>query len=226
MEKCPIENQSECPVNRKQSPHDSCSLNPDTMMPYPENLDSIDCDPGLSKCREKSSIPRTNSDTLECANVWVYPSSHMFYAALKRKGYETSAEHIDTMVSIHNQLNENVWQEILKWEEFKSNQCSMGPTLHQFRGRYDTLSPKARIYKLFGVTPPFDRHDWIIDRCGKKVRYIIDYYSGHPEPDGTPTMHVDIRPDMNSLENITDRLRMTILDCKEWLHNLVSALIK
>jgi len=25
---------------------------------------------------------------------------------------------------------------------------------------------------------PFDRHDWVIDRCGKQVRYIIDYYDG------------------------------------------------
>ena len=25
---------------------------------------------------------------------------------------------------------------------------------------------------------PFDRHDWIVDRCGKHVRYIIDYYDG------------------------------------------------
>ena len=25
---------------------------------------------------------------------------------------------------------------------------------------------------------PFDRHDWIVDRCGKDVRYIIDYYDG------------------------------------------------
>ena len=25
---------------------------------------------------------------------------------------------------------------------------------------------------------PFDRHDWIVDRCGKHVRYVIDYYDG------------------------------------------------
>jgi Cytochrome c/c1 heme lyase len=41
-------------------------------------------------------------------------------------------------------------------------------------------------YAAFGhtmcrvVTPsgqrPFDRHDWIVDRCGTEVRYIIDYY--------------------------------------------------
>ena len=24
---------------------------------------------------------------------------------------------------------------------------------------------------------PFDRHDWTVDRCGKEVRYIIDYYA-------------------------------------------------
>lgn len=22
----------------------------------------------------------------------------------------------------------------------------------------------------------FDRYDWVVDRCGKEVRYIIDYY--------------------------------------------------
>lgn len=25
---------------------------------------------------------------------------------------------------------------------------------------------------------PFDRHDWIVDRNGQDVRYIIDYYDG------------------------------------------------
>lgn len=25
---------------------------------------------------------------------------------------------------------------------------------------------------------PFDRHDWIVDRCGREVRYVIDYYDG------------------------------------------------
>ena len=26
------------------------------------------------------------------------------------------------------------------------------------------------------VNLPFDRHDWWVDRCGKEVRYTIDYY--------------------------------------------------
>lgn len=25
---------------------------------------------------------------------------------------------------------------------------------------------------------PFDRHDWIVDRCGREVRYVIDFYDG------------------------------------------------
>jgi hypothetical protein len=34
-------------------------------------------------------------------------------------------------------------------------------------------SPPLRSYQA-----PFDRHDWIVDRCGTKVRYIIDFYTG------------------------------------------------
>jgi hypothetical protein len=26
-------------------------------------------------------------------------------------------------------------------------------------------------------TAPFDRHDWVVDRCGTRVRYIIDFYA-------------------------------------------------
>ena len=32
-----------------------------------------------------------------------------------------------------------------------------------------------------GYQLPFDRHDWIVDRNGKEVRYVIDYYDvGEP----------------------------------------------
>ncbi len=29
---------------------------------------------------------------------------------------------------------------------------------------------------------PFDRHDWIVDRCGVEVRYVIDFYQGRAMP--------------------------------------------
>ncbi len=37
-------------------------------------------------------------------------------------------------------------------------------------------SPLARFHSWFGGPLPFDRHDWYIDRCGREVRYVIDFY--------------------------------------------------
>jgi len=37
-------------------------------------------------------------------------------------------------------------------------------------------SPLARLHSWFGGPLPFDRHDWYIDRCGREVRYVIDFY--------------------------------------------------
>lgn len=65
---------------------------------------------------------------------------------------------------------------------------------------------------------PFDRHDWIVDRCGKEVRYIIDYYDG-----GMPDEHykfalLDVRPAMDSVGNIYDRARVCLF---RWKHELL-----
>ena len=43
----------------------------------------------------------------------------------------------------------------------------------------------ARFASWFGGGLPFDRHDWIVDRCGQEVRYIIDFYFDD-EKAGTP----------------------------------------
>lgn len=56
---------------------------------------------------------------------------------------------------------------------------------------------------------PFDRHDWIIDRCGKEVRYVIDYYDGGSVHPGSYQFAIlDVRPAMDSWENIWDRMRV------------------
>lgn len=60
---------------------------------------------------------------------------------------------------------------------------------------------------------PFDRHDWIVDRCGKEVRYIIDYYD-IGDKDGYKTgefVHMDIRPAFDSFEAALDRARVAML---------------
>lgn len=48
-----------------------------------------------------------------------------------------------------------------------------------------------------GYELPFDRHDWIIDRCGKEVRYIIDYYDGGALDDKYKFALLDVRPAMD-----------------------------
>jgi hypothetical protein len=54
---------------------------------------------------------------------------------------------------------------------------------------------------------PFDRHDWIVERDGKEVRYVIDFYSGQPVPGRPLSVYLDVRPALDSVESAVDRLR-------------------
>jgi cytochrome c heme-lyase len=56
--------------------------------------------------------------------------------------------------------------------------------------------------------PPFDRHDWVVRRpkTGEEVRYVIDYYSAPPEPDGSPVFSLDVRPALDSFESVKARI--------------------
>ena len=59
---------------------------------------------------------------------------------------------------------------------------------------------------------PFDRHDWVVDRCGKEVRYVIDYYDGGPvDADTMQFALLDVRPAMDSLDNIWDRMKVAYM---------------
>jgi cytochrome c heme-lyase len=65
-----------------------------------------------------SSIPRVvdGETRTDMRQTWEYPSPQQFYNALVRKGLDTPAEHVETVVEIHNFLNEKAWGEVLKWE--------------------------------------------------------------------------------------------------------------
>jgi cytochrome c heme-lyase len=43
------------------------------------------------------------------------------------------------------------------------------PKLRSFKGAAEKFTPRARFRNWLGYELPFDRHDWIIDRCGKDV---------------------------------------------------------
>ncbi|KAI0272606.1 cytochrome c and c1 heme-lyase [Gloeopeniophorella convolvens] len=159
--------------------------------------------------RTTSSIPRDGKGN------WDYPSPQQFYNALVRKGWETPENEIETMVQIHNFLNEKAWEEVQKWESQVNKTENL--ELVRFKGRPGELSPKARFWlfagwllpERFNTEPPFDRHDWIVRRpsTGEEVRYVIDYYGAPPLPDGSPVFSLDVRPALDSINSISMRVR-------------------
>lgn len=158
-----------------------------------------------------------------------------------RKGYDDTPEDaVESMVAVHNFLNEGAWAEIEGWEgRFCKGlghgwrACEKGeenyvqeavaeiekPRLSRFMGRPGDLTPKARMLDIMGkVWPtryggelPFDRHDWYVRRTmpggdTKEVRYVIDYYSGPPEPTGEPVFYLDVRPAVDDPTAAAERM--------------------
>ncbi|KAK7699136.1 Cytochrome c1 heme lyase [Diaporthe eres] len=87
--------------------------------------------------------------------------------------------------------------------------CPQGPMLYSFTGLSTTMSPKARLNTLLGYTAPFDRHDWVVDRCGTRVEYVIDFYAGRADgaraAGGKPSFYLDVRPKLNTWEGVKMR---------------------
>lgn len=161
----------------------------------------------LSAQKTVSNIPKGGENVNE--SHWVFPSPQRFYNAMKKKGWEPREEDMAAIVSIHNTVNNQCWKEVLKYESFHA-ECEQ-PKLVRFKGMPDELSPKARIKSFFGARPPFDRHDWVVDRCGKEVLYVIDFYEGD-ESTGSgasdaPAIYLDVRPAV-SFSGVYDRIKM------------------
>ncbi|KAG0088102.1 Cytochrome c1 heme lyase [Podila epicladia] len=145
-------------------------------------------------------------------SVWIYPSEQMFFNAMKRKNWNPREEDMKFVVPIHNMVNEMAWKHILKWEKNMENTCG-GPKLVKFEGKPKEITPKARIRSWMGYTLPFDRHDWVVDRCGKQVTYIIDFYSGQPDPryPEAPSFYLDVRPKLTP-EGAWERFKKFMFD--------------
>lgn len=163
--------------------------------------------------------------------MWTYPSPQMFYNALGRKQKlgDIKEADIESVVALHNNMNEKTWAKIMEWERVflrEDSENSSGKKnrtkLLKFIGRPSDLSPKARLKNwIFDHPLPFDRHDWTVIRSnGIEARYIIDYYfdesqANEKENSGIPDMNdrnaiksilVDVRPAVDSLENILCRI--------------------
>lgn len=75
-------------------------------------------------------------------------------------------------------------------------------------GTFSLRLPVFNFLIADSTEPPFDRHDWIVRRrnTGEEVRYVIDYYSAPPEPDGSPVFSLDVRPALDSFGSVKQRI--------------------
>uniref|UniRef100_A0A7S4HPN8 Holocytochrome c-type synthase n=1 Tax=Odontella aurita TaxID=265563 RepID=A0A7S4HPN8_9STRA len=159
-------------------------------------------------------------------STWTYPSPQMFYNSLARKGKLADSDEsvVESVVALHNNMNEKTWAKVLEWEAVSNpagEEEGSGPKLLRFMGRPSDLAPKARFKSwILGHPLPFDRHDWTVLRPdGTEVRYIIDYYhdetAARTDADSAmPDMHdreavqsilVDVRPAMDGPGEVYDR---------------------
>ncbi|CDR94327.1 cytochrome c/c1 heme lyase, putative [Babesia bigemina] len=153
----------------------------------------------LNATRTQSNIPGKNSN-------WIYPSERQFYRSTLAKGHRVDATVIPTVVQIHNAINEKAWERIMEYEDMHYDRCQK-PVLAHFIGKKDQLTLRARLRHLMGYKLPYDRHDWTVDRCGKLVRYIIDFYEGRAPNDEPIAVYMDVRPEL-SMGGIVDRCRL------------------
>lgn len=200
----PTTGASECPIDHMNPDQ----INPLNMMPAANQHPAPDQPFPLPTERQVSSIPKATAE----GEFWVYPSQQMFWNAMLRKGWRWKEEDIsqkdmEDIVKIHNANNEQAWREVLKWEALHARECT-NPRLKSFGGKATKYSPRARIRHWLGYELPFDRHDWIVDRCGKDVRYVIDYYDGGAVDPNYKFALLDVRPAADSLENIWDRMKV------------------
>ncbi|OQO02932.1 hypothetical protein B0A48_11215 [Cryoendolithus antarcticus] len=161
---------------------------------------------------ERAALPPANSEADSgqdsASGNWIYPSQEMFFAAMKRKGHEANPADMNSIVPIHNAVNERAWTEIKNWERRRGSEMCGGPKLVSFAGDSKALTPKARVMGWMGYEAPFDRHDWVVDRCGTRVEYVIDFYSGKDEglKGKSLSFYLDARPKVNSWAGISTRV--------------------
>ncbi|SMN21502.1 similar to Saccharomyces cerevisiae YAL039C CYC3 Cytochrome c heme lyase (holocytochrome c synthase) [Maudiozyma saulgeensis] len=221
---CPVMN----PNGGEGSKNDLNVMNPLNFIPKDVSATEKHPDQEMHLTTERtiSTIPKGNENS-----KWEYPSAQQMYNAMVRKGKidstdkdEVDENAIESMVEVHNFLNESCWYEVLDWEKQYTNETNVQPKLLRFMGKPGVLSPRARLhYYMSYIFPshfarelPFDRHDWVILRGDpnsndseypgyRRVRYVLDFYGGPDDPNGFPTFSVDVRPALDNIGNAKDR---------------------
>lgn len=121
------------------------------------------------------SIPSTGRGNSDDGQSWMNPTANQLYNALKRKDKPIDPSATASVANAHNMVTSQTWDNVMEYEKEFFDTCP-NPKLARFVGEYGNDSIKAKIMSAVYDIKPFDRHDWTVDRCGKEVRYIIDYY--------------------------------------------------
>jgi len=177
------------------------------------NIDELKQDTNVTELGLSTVVIASNIPKADEGGTWEFPSPQRFYNAMKKKGWDPNAQDIPIIVSIHNTINEQVWSKILDYEFLHFKECA-APKLKKFHrvfGKPSDMSPKAKILSFLGYTGLFDRHDWYVDRCGTQVRYIIDFYNGKSTDPNIPSVYLDVRPALDSINSTYDRVRVAFM---------------
>lgn len=122
---CPVnhESESESQTGAKRQQSTLSKLNPlNYMFPDLSQEPAPNQAVVLPTTRDESSIPKGSGD-----GNWEYPSPQQMYNALLRKGHtDTDATAVESMVAVHNFLNEGAWAEIVEWERRFSKGLARG----------------------------------------------------------------------------------------------------
>ncbi|SBS88563.1 cytochrome c heme lyase, putative [Plasmodium ovale curtisi] len=180
-------------------------INERNMMPEIPNYSlKENGDFSLNRKRHISSIPKNNSE------YWLYPSSQQFYNSLMRKNKDIDKNYIDAVVSIHNEVNEESWKQILKYEYMHKKKCNH-VTLQRFLGKFDDLSLKAKIRSTFSGykgEARLARLTNLDDHLTDTTATSREYPNGSKRENNAirrVQIYIDVRPAMDSLSNVWDR---------------------
>jgi len=153
------------------------------------------------------SIPATGRGNSDDGSGWLNPSAGQLYRSLKRKNKPIAYSDALDVAAVHAMVTSSTWDAIMEYEELHSSSCE-SPKLARFHGMDGIYSVKAKLRHYLLRQPwPYDRHDWVVNRCGEEVRYIIDYYS-YPCEGDEEMYTIDARPAPSNLGNIFDRVRL------------------
>lgn len=195
--------------NMPSTPHNAPAPGQRTPLPTQRVASSI---PTVGE----GGLPQHQGGSDTTNTTWLYPSPQMLFNAMRRKGWTPDEADMPAVVAIHNAVNERAWADVVAWEARAGGRKCGGPRLVRFEGRPRDISPKARLLNMLGYRLPFDRHDWYVDRCGRHVRYVIDFYNAAPapsgpQPPGAPpppvALHLDVRPALDSPGAAWERIK-------------------